>query len=158
MSYGAQWPVAPAQAIVDAGVPLEMEWEANGDIYPGDVVEFDTAACPKIKAGTDDATGVIGVAEISMGSYTGRGAKRTVPYEAGDQVKVVSGDILVMLRLVNSVAITCGDHLQPAPSGEVKKYVCGTDEACQLVAQAVESKASLTTSFQWILTKWLKGG
>lgn len=158
MSYGAQWPVAPAQAIVDAGVPLEMELEANGDIYPGDVVEFDTTDCPRIKAGEEDTEGIIGVADISMGSYTGRGAKRTVCYEAGDQVKLVSGDILVMLRLVDSVAITCGDHLQPAPSGEVKKYVCGTDNACQLLAQAFESKASDTTTFQWILAKWLKGG
>jgi len=158
MSYGAQWPVAPAQAIVDAGVALEMELEANGDIYPGDVVEFDTAECPRIVAGSDDTDGIIGVADISMGSYTGRGAKRDVCYEEGDQVKLVSGDMLVMLRLANSVAITCGDHLQPAPSGEVKKYVCGTDNVCQLLAQAFESKASVTVGFQWILAKWLKGG
>ena len=158
MSYGAQWPVAPANSILKAGVPLEMEFEAAGEIYPGDVVEFDTATCPHIKAGADDTNGVIGVADISMGSYTGNGAKRTAPYAIGNQVKVISGDILVMLRLVHTTAIVCGDHLQPAPSGEVKKYVCGTDNACQLLAQAFESKASVTTAMQWILAKWLKGG
>jgi len=158
MSYGAQWPVAASQAILVAGVPLEMEFECTGDIYPGDVVEFDTTACPKIKAGANETDGIIGVADISMGSYTGRGAKRTVAYESGDQVKVISGDILVMLRLANSNAITCGDHLQPAASGEVKAFVCGTDNACELLAQAFESKSSNTLAMQWILAKWLKGG
>jgi len=153
-----QWPVASSQSILVAGVPLEMEFEAAGDIYPGDLVEFDTSDCPRIKAATADSNGVIGVADISMGSYTGRGAKRTVNYEAGDQVKVISGDILVMLRLAASNAITCGDHLQPAESGEVKPFVCGTDNDCQLVAQALESKAEDTTQMQWILAKWLKGG
>lgn len=148
--------VPASNKIEVAGVPLEMEWEASGEIYPGDVVEFDTADCPRIKAGTADAVGVIGVAVLSMADPTGRGAKRASAYAENDQVKVVCGPIVVMLRLSASEDITCGEHLQPNTSGEVKAYVCGTDEACQLIAQALETIAVNTLTYQWIMAKWLK--
>jgi len=148
--------VVMGNSILDAGVVLEMEFEAAGEIFPGDVVEFDTSDCPKIKAGQDNAIGIIGVADISMGSPTGRGAQKTVAYAAGDQVKVISGPIIVWLRLVTSGNITCGDHVQSAGSGEVKEYVCGTDEACQLLAQSLQTVAVVTQAFQWLRCRWLK--
>ena len=155
----AQWTTTPpANGIVGAGVPIEMEWEAASTITPGDVVEFDVTDCPRIKAAADDAVGVLGVADIAMASATGAGAKRGSPYLINMQVKVVSGDIFVMLRLAASNAIVCGDHVQPGGTGMVKKYICGTDEACQLLAQAVESKAEDTEATQWLYCKWLKGG
>lgn len=144
-------------SILSSGVSLEMEFEAASEIYPGDVVEFDTSACPKIKAGQDDATKIIGVADVSMGSSSGRGAQKTVAYAAGDQVKVISGPIIVWLRLKASADITCGDHLQSGGSGEVKEYLCATDEACQLLAQSLETKSVNTQVFQWVRAKWLKG-
>jgi hypothetical protein len=156
----SQWPTAkPDNAILFAGVPLEMEFEASGTILPGDVVEFDTADCPKIKAGQADSDIILGVADLAPASATTppRGSSRTVAYASGDQVKVISGPIIVMLRLAASEDITCGDHLQAAASGEVKEFVCGTDNACQLLAQSLETLSVNTLSFQWVLAKWLKG-
>jgi len=138
------------------GVPLEMEWEASGEIYPGDVVEFDQTDCPKIKAGTASSDGILGVAAVSVGSITMRGAKRTVAYAASDQVKVICGPIVVMLRLAASADITCGDHLKAADSGEVDEYTCASDTACALLAQALETLSVNTLAFQWIMAKWLK--
>ena len=152
---GPQWPRDPANSILVAGVPLEMEWEAYGTIYPGDLVEFETTTC-KVKAAQADSNIVVGIADLAMASITQRGASRDNAYTAGDQVKVISGPIIVMGRIAASQDITCGDNLQPAASGEIKEFVCGTDNACQLIGQALETLSVDTENAQWCLVRWLR--
>jgi hypothetical protein len=150
-----QWPNKPDNSILVAGVPLEMEYEAYGTIFPGDLVEFETTTC-KVKAAQADSNVVLGIADLAMASITQRGASRANAYIAGDQVKVISGPIIVIGRLVASADITCGDNLQAAPSGEIKEFVCGTDNACQLIGQSIETLAVDTENYQFILVRWLR--
>ena len=54
-----------------------------------------------------------------------------------------------MFRIATSEDIQCGEFVQPAASGEVKAYLCVTDNDCQRIAQALETTSVSTTSFQW---------
>ncbi len=155
----AQWPVPTTHSIVVAGLPLYMEFEQGTEtgtaaILPGDLVEFTSpgADCT-VKAGQADSETIIGVADISPQSATTppRGGDRTTAYAAGDQVKIVRGPLLVMLRIATSQDIACGEFVQPAASGEVKAYICVTDNDCQRIAQAMETTSISTTTFQWAL-------
>ena len=149
-----QYPVPSSHSIVVGGLPLYMEFEAalSSGILPGDLVQFNNpgADCT-IKEGQADSTTVIGVADISPQSATTppRGGDRTTAYAAGDQVKVVRGPLTVMLRIATNSDIACGDYVQPAASGEVKEYLCVTDNDCQRIAQALETTAVSTLVFQW---------
>lgn len=148
------FPIKANHGITVAGLPLYMEFEAasGSAILPGDLVEFNSppSDCTVKEAGAD-TTVCIGVAEISPQSATTppRGGDRTTAYAAGDQVEVVRGPIIVMLRIATSEDIQCGEYVQPAASGEVKAYICGTDNDCQRIAQALETNSALTTAFQW---------
>lgn len=151
----------PANAILIHGVPLWEEFEAapGSAILPGDVVEFNRSYCAdgeaKIKECAANSELFLGVAEQSH-----EGDKDDA-FSAGDQVRVMNGDIIVALRLVASQAITCGDLLKPAASGEVTVLDCeaGTtdpaENACLKCAQARQSKASATT-VQWLAAKFLR--
>jgi len=149
------YPVPSSNSIVVGGLPLYMEFEAasGSAILPGDLVQFNSPAggdCT-IKEGAADSTEIVGVADISPQSATTppRGSSRTVAYAAGDQVKVVRGPLTVMLRVATSETIQCGEFVQPATSGEVKAYVCVTDNDCQRIAQSLETLSQDTQSFQW---------
>ena len=149
-----QYPVAPSHSIV-MGTPsgiIYMEFEAatSSAILPGDLVQFNNppADC-KIKEGAVDSEQIIGVADIFYSDPAGGGSDRTSAYLAGYQVLVFRGSVLCMLRIATSQSIQCGEFVQAAASGEVKAYVCGTDNDCQRVAQALESVAQDTTQFQW---------
>ena len=149
-----QYPLPTTHSIV-VGTPsgiLYMEFE-HGDgtaILPGDLVQFNNpgADCT-IKAGAADSEEIIGVADIHTASTTLRGADRTTAYQEGDQVLCFRGSVICMLRIAASEQIQCGEFVQAAASGEVKAYVCGTDNDCQRVAQALETTAQDTTTFQW---------
>ena len=147
-----QWPKASATCILVSGVPLVAEYEASAAIMPGDAVIF-TAATTIGPAG-DNAEDCIGFALITpnMITTTGAltGAKRDQAFVSGDAVKVAKGDCFIMARLTPGQTIVRGMMLQPAGSGELKEYECSSDNACQLVAQAMESVTSVTL-FQWIL-------
>lgn len=147
-----QWPRPSATCILVGGEPLIAEYEAYEAIMPGDCVEF--AGVDLIKSCDADDTTAIGFAIITpnLNTTTGalQGAKRDQAWAEGDSVKVAKGDCFLMARLAPNQTITRGEMLQPAASGELKEYVCGTDEACQLVAQAMEAVTSVTL-FQWIL-------
>ena len=151
-----QWPKPSSTCILVGGEPLIAEYEAYGEIYPGDLVKFRnaSAADKTITVCAADDTAAIGFALITpnMNTTTGAltGAKRDQAFEAGDSVKVAKGDCFLMARLAPSQDIDRGEMLQPADSGELKAYECGTDEACQLVAQSMEDVVSVTV-FQWIL-------
>ena len=149
-----QYPVPTTHSILVGGVPLFMEFE-QGDgtaILPGDLVQFNSpgADC-SVKAGAADSEEIIGVANIHpVGTATPpRGSARTVDYEEGDTIEVIRGSLTVMLRIEASQEIQCGEFVQAAASGQVKAYVCGTDNDCQRVAQALETTAQDTESFQW---------
>ena len=151
-----QYPVPTTNSIV-VGTPsgiLYMEFE-HGDgtaILPGDLVQFNNPPndCT-IKAGANDSEEIIGVADIHYASTTGRGADRATAYQEGDQVLCFRGSVTCMLRIATSEQIQCGEFVQAAASGEVKAYVCGTDNDCQRVAQALETTAQDTTTFQWAM-------
>lgn len=152
-----QYPVPTTHSIIVGGVPLYMEFEQGAEtgaalILPGDLVEFTapSADC-SIKAGQADSDAIIGVAKISpVGAIaTPRGGDRLTAYAEGDPVSVVRGPLTVMLRIASSQDIQCGEMVQPAASGEVKAYICGTDHDCQRIAQALETTAVDTTTFQW---------
>ena len=149
------YPVPTTNSIVVGGMPLYMEFEAatSSAILPGDLVQFNSPAAGDctIKEGAADSTEIIGVADISPQSTTTppRGSSRTVGWAAGDRVKVVRGPLTVMLRVATSEQIQCGEFVQPAASGEVKAYICVTDNDCQRIAQSLETLTQNTTSFQW---------
>ena len=150
--------VVPANAILVHGVPLNEEFIAapGSAILPGDIVEFNTQYCAdgegKIVESPANSEHTLGVAEQS------HEADRDTVYTAGDPVRVINGDIIVILRLAAGNAITCGDNLKTAASGEVQELDCeaGTDDpdenACLLVARARVSLGS-STLVQWILAK-----
>jgi len=153
-----QYPTPSTNSIrVSTEQSLEHEFEAYGTIMPGDVVEFVGGGDCRIRAGTDGSDTIIGVAVLAHASVTGRGSQRTSGYTTGDQVKVISGPVTVMLRLKAGEQIDCGDHLKAAPSGEVQEYTCATDNSCQLLAQALVALAQDTVNMQWLLCRWLKG-
>ena len=154
-----QYPVPTTWSILVGGLPRFMEFEQGAEvgaalILPGDLVEFTNAPADcSVRAGQDQSTIVIGVANIHpVGTATPpRGGDRLTAYEAGDTIEVINGPITVMLRIQASQDIQCGEMVQPAAGGEVLAYICGTDEACQLIAQALETTAADTTTFQWAM-------
>lgn len=152
-----QYPVPSTHSILVGGYGavrfLEFEHGSGTAILPGDVVEFTApgADCT-VKAAAADTDAAIGIANIHpVGAATPpRGGDRTTAYQEGDQIEIINGPITVMLRIASSSGeISCGEFVQPAASGEVKAYVCGTDNDCQRIAQALETVAEDTTSFQW---------
>jgi len=149
------WPVAATHAIFVGGLPLFEEFEAASTIYPGDLVEFASTAAGNttIQAGSDNSVNILAVADLAITNVGLRGGKRTLPYLAGDVVKVIKGPINVMLRLAASQDIDRGELLQPAASGEVKAYECDTDNPCQLVAQSLEQVVTYTAA-GWVLVEF----
>ena len=151
-----QYPVPTTNSIVvgTASGILYMEFEHGSGtaILPGDVVQFNNppADCT-VKAGVADSEEIIGVADISAASATSppRGSDRVTAYATGDQVLLFRGSVICMLRIATSEEIQCGEFVQSAGDGEVKAYVCGTDNDCQRIAQALETTAQDTTAFQW---------
>ena len=152
-----QYPIKATHAILCGGLPRFLEFEQGAElttalILPGDLVEFTNPPndC-SVKAGQADSEAIIGVANIHpVGAVTPpRGGDRLTAYAAGDSIEIINGPITVMLRIATSEDIQCGEMVQPAASGEVKAYVCGTDEVCQLIAQALETNTADTTAFQW---------
>jgi hypothetical protein len=154
-----QFPVRSNNSVVVGGYGSLrwLEYEQGAEvttalILAGDLVEFTapSADCT-VKAAQADSTTVLGVARIHpQGTDTPvRGSDRITAYEEGDMIEIVSGPITVMLRVASSEDIQCGEFVQPAASGEVKAYICGTDNDCQRIAQALESLTQDTEAFQW---------
>jgi len=154
-----QYPVRSNHSILVGGYGavrfLEFEQGAETGvnlILPGDLVQFTNAPndCT-VKAGVVDSAEILGVANIHpVGAATPpRGGTRTAAYQEGDMIEIINGPIVVMLRIAAENEIQCGEFVQPAASGEVMEYVCGTDNDCQRIAQALETITEDTTTFQW---------
>ena len=149
-----QWPVAAENAILVGGTPFFMEYEAYDTIYPGYAVQLDDALADHlVRRCTAEGVNVIGIADLAQASQTGRGtwrkydcngesddSDRDLPYIAGDQVKVISGPISVMLVLCASQDIKAGTKLQccNGSPGMVQEYLCVTATPCGLIAEAME--------------------
>jgi len=164
-----QWPVAPNYAILVGGLPLFHEYEASTTIYPGFVVQFTGADDPALVKPCADGGNPVGVADLAMAYQTGRGSWRKplcvggardstkdLPYIVGDQVKVISGPIIVMLILDQNENIIPGDKLMCAGSGLVKEYYClTTSDPCALVAEAIEAVITGAGECAYIMAKLL---
>lgn len=152
-----QYPIPATHAILVGGVPLFLEFEQGAEIggaliLPGDLVEFTSPPgdCT-VKAGQNESDFIIGVANIHpVGAVTPpRGSNRITNYVAGDTIEIMRGPLVVMLRVLTGEQIQCGEYVQPAASGEVKAFVCGTDTDCERIAQSLESLTQDTQAFQW---------
>lgn len=161
-----QYPIPATHAILVGGLPRFLEFEQGAEtgtalILPGDLVEFTSpgADCT-VKAAQAESDYVLGVANIHpVGAATPpRGSKRAAAYAAGDTIEVINGPIVVMLRFAAGQAgINCGEYVQPAASGEVKLFVCGTDHNCEFIAQALETLAADTIDYQWLMCQLRMG-
>jgi len=138
-------------AILVAGLPLFYEFEADGTIWPGYVVMMNAPTEGHVVACTHGSNPV-GVADIAMASQTGRGSVKfgtctthstntTDYYATGDQVKVISGPVVVTLVLDASENVVVGEKVQcAATAGMVEEYAClTTSDPCALVAEALET-------------------
>lgn len=153
-----QFPVAPNHSIVvgtASGISYMEFIAASGSaILPGDLVQFNNppADCT-VKEGQDNSEEVIGVAEVHptwiQATGTIKPGDLATAYVAGTPVLILRKAFTVMLRVAASQEIQCGEFVQPAPSGEVKAYECGTDNDCQRIAQSLQTLAQDTTAFQW---------
>jgi hypothetical protein len=164
--WGTAW--GTDYGILVAGLPLFMEYEADGTIYPGMVVEF-TATDGHVKAADTKADNIVGVADIAMATQDGNGSRRKAdcdpnttdatenPYVAGDQVKVISGPIIVMLILEPVNDIVPGDKVQVGDTdGMVTEYSCTiTGNPCALVGEALETAFTGAGECEYIAVKLL---
>jgi len=166
-----QWPVPSNNSILVAGIPLEMEFEAYGTIWPGMGVEYTGANSYTVQACDTLGDNIICIADKSMASLTGRGSWRkdvaddqgltTLYYTTGDELKCISGPIIVMLLLAPlNQTIDEGDKLQcyGTVAGTFTVFPCGltTSDPCALVAEAMESVTTTTlTLSQYIMAKLL---
>lgn len=164
-----QWPVPSANSILVAGIPLEMEFEASGTIWPGMGVEYTGANSYTVQACSALGDNIIGIADKSQASLTGRGAwrkdvatdqgKTAFHYTTGDELKVISGPVIAMLLLAPlNQTIDEGDKLQCYADGAFTVLPCGltTTDPCALVAEAMESVTTTTLTLdQYIMAKLL---
>lgn len=168
-----QWPVPSNNSILVAGIPLEMEFEAYGTIWPGMGVEYTGANSVQVQACDTLGDNLIGIADKSQASLTGRGAWRkdvadglggdytSLYYTTDDELKVISGPVIVMLLLAPlNQTINEGDKLQcyGTVAGTFTVLPCGltTTDPCALVAEAMESVTTTTlTLSQYIMAKLL---
>jgi len=107
--------VKPANGILYAGQPVVTEYEVKTatTMYPGRLVITDTNEW-NIKVATSGALTVLGVLDVEPGQL------RTTLYDDGDQARVLSGDIVVLLTKDADLPIAIGEKVIPANSGMIQ--------------------------------------
>ena len=152
--------------ILVAGLPLFMEFEAHQTTYPGYTVMMHAEGI--VKNCTEGANPV-GIADIAMATQDGNGSRRYYlcddnvaeaddnPYVAGDQVKVISGPIIVKLVLTAAEVVVVGEKLECAlEAGQVQDYICSTtSNPCSIVAEALEDVTTHVGECAYIMAKLL---
>jgi len=155
--------------ILVAGLPLFMEFEAyNSVIYPGMAVMMNGEGF--VTPCTNGANPV-GIADIAMASQTGRGSRRKADcddnvaagddnaYAVGDQVKVISGPIIVKLILGDDEDVVAGEKLQcddDLTAGMVQNYDCSTTaDPCAIIAESLETMSTAAAACAYIMAKLL---
>lgn len=134
--------VQPANAILYAGQPVvhEMEVKTATNMYPGRFVINDTAEYDVKIAGAASAL-VLGVLDVEPNEL------RSTIYGAGDQARVLSGDIVVMAQAASGSTIAVGTKLITAANGMVSEG----STAGQVVGYALQAKTG--DDNEWILVK-----
>jgi len=166
-----QWPVPAANGILVGGLPLFHEYEAYETIYPGYVVSYTGATSPVTIQACAFGEDPVGVAIMAMADQEGHGSwrkpdcddvaavTRDLPYQAADQVKVVSGPVFVMLVLDASQTLVPGDKVQcsASTSGMVQEFYCDgtTSDPCDLVAESMEHVVTAAGECEYFLAKLL---
>ena len=147
--------IQPNNAILYAGEPQMQEFEAETvtGLAPGRLVITDTAEY-QIQAGTAASIIVLGVADVPsdekltlMQTETASGVPLAT-FTAGDQVRVLRGDIVVKVLLKSGETITVGEKLECAALGMVQ--TASVDQA--VVGYALENVTSGGVC-KWILMK-----
>jgi len=119
--------IKPNNAILYAGEPEIQELEAEGTlILPGRLVMAGTAEY-QCKVGTAaGAATILGVADVESGQRR-QEAGTTSPdcatdYDAGDQVRVLRGDIVVLVVAASGSTIAVGTRLEAVDAGCVHQF------------------------------------
>jgi hypothetical protein len=141
-------------AILYAGQPeiQEMEVETTTQFCPGKLVIANTAEY-QCQVAPATSSIVLGVADVpsdeKLTAYYVPSAAGlvTTAFTAGDQIRVLRGDIVVKLIAISSATIAVGTRLISAANGMVTN---GTT-AGQVVGYSLEAK-TLTTC-DWVLVK-----
>ena len=166
-----QWPVPSANSILVGGLPLFHEYETIEDIYPGYVVSFTGSTSPVDIQACAFGEDPVGVALKAMADQEGHGSwmkpactgaestTKDLPYQDNDQVKVVSGDVFVMLVLDQNQTLVPGDKVQCSAnnSGMVEEFYCDgtTSDPCDLVAESLEHVVTATGECEYFMAKLL---
>jgi hypothetical protein len=118
-----QHPVRPTNAILVSGQPIieEYEVETNTNMYPGKFVIKGTSA-EQVLVATDNSVAVIGILDVMPDKNLAKMYTDATPYAAGDQVRVIRGDCVVMARVDHSAVITVGLKVQVGDDGNVDQY------------------------------------
>jgi hypothetical protein len=147
--------IQPNNAILYAGEPVtqEMEVLTTTEFCPGKLVVTDTNDWDCKAAGATSST-VIGVADVpsdqKLTDYwtSSAGGANTKSFTAGDQIRVLRGDIVVKLIAISGATIAVGTKLISAANGMVTN---GTS-AGQVIGYSLESPV-LTSCCDWVLVK-----
>ena len=166
-----QWPVPSANSILVGGLPLFHEYETIENIYPGMVVSFTGNVTPVTIQACTFGEDPVGVALKAMADQEGHGSwmvptctghestTKNLPYQNGDQVKVVSGAVFVMLILDAEEDIEPGAKLQcsSATAGYVEEFYCdgATGDPCDLLAESLEDVTTAVGECEYFMAKLL---
>ena len=152
-----QGPIQPANAILYAGTPVtaEMEAETVTTFGPGRLVIADSTAYQAQVAGATSAL-VLGVADVpsdeKLTEYyvPSAGGALTKTFTAGDQIRVLKGDIIVKLVAKSGETIAVGTRLISAAAG----MVAAGATAGQCIGYSIEDvTTAIAASCGWVLVK-----
>jgi hypothetical protein len=147
-------------AILHQGIPLvtEMEVETTTEFCPGKLVKVDTAEYQCEVAG-DEATTVLGVADCPSDKrlqdyYTASaGGAVTDTFDAGDQIRILHGPIIVKVIAKSGEDIDVGERVVAAANGMVKAFDADGPE--DVVGVSMEDTGGALATCDWLLIKLL---
>lgn len=146
--------VLPTNAILYAGEPLVQELEAEGTlILPGRLVMTGTAG-HQCKVGTIlGEAKILGVADIQaehpLHEKGFTDPDHATDYVAGAPVRVLRGDVVVMVVAKSGETIAVGTRLQAGDAGVVIPHVVATGTS---IGYALTAPVTGTEN-EWILAK-----
>jgi hypothetical protein len=145
-----QRPVQAVNAILVSGNPIYEEYELEGTMtyaYPGKLVVPGTATyqCQIADANSPD---VIGVLDVMPDKNLTTMYTDSAPYTVKDQVRVIRGDCVVMLRADHAGSITVGTKVEAGAEGNVITSVTALAD----IGIAEESFAAAAAD-GWIIVK-----
>ena len=147
--------IKPSNAILYAGKPQYQELEAESTgIKPGRLVMTGTAEW-QCKVGTAaGAATILGVADVEpterRQTTTTTDPDNATAYSAADQVRVLRGDVVVMVVAASGETINVGTRLEAGNAGVVKAWATSPKD----VGYALTAKPTNGgDDNEWILMK-----